>query len=306
VTKVDFYQGTTLIGTATTAPYSFTWTSIPVGSYSLTVVATNDAGQTTTSSTVVVTVKSGVAQMYFIQTDHLGTPRLIADGIGTTVWRWDQGEPFANDVPNNNPSGAGAFDFPLRFPGQYFDREMNAAYNNLRDYDSTIGRYIESDPIGLRGGRNTYIYVVGDPLKWVDPVGLVKWKGTSFTAGAGAFVWENYDLVSECKCGIEAHARVKAYGLSYERGFSFAGSFVDLQDHAPCPDANLLQGDYLKVSAGLAGVFGGGFSFIILGAASSPGSFGFEFGFDASAGVAIGKSSLELNFTIPCKDCGGK
>src|SRR5881409_1349303 len=88
--------------------------------------------------------------------DHLNTPRLIANSTGTTVWRWDHGEPFGNDVPNDNPSGAGAFDFPLRFPGQYFDRETNLAYNYFRDYDPAIGRYAQSDPIGLRGGANTY------------------------------------------------------------------------------------------------------------------------------------------------------
>lgn len=84
---------------------------------------------------------------------------MIADSTGTTVWRWDQGEPFGNDVPNNNPSGLGAFDFPLRFPGQHFDRETNLAYNLRRDYDPNIGRYVQSDPIGLDGGLNTDLYV---------------------------------------------------------------------------------------------------------------------------------------------------
>jgi RHS repeat-associated protein len=88
------------------------------------------------------------------------------------VWRWDQGEPFGNDVPNNNPSGAGAFDFPLRFPGQYFDRETNVAYNWRRHYDSGTGRYVESDPVGLVGGLSTYGYVLADPLGLADPSGL--------------------------------------------------------------------------------------------------------------------------------------
>ena len=107
-----------------------------------------------------------------IHPDHLNTPRLIANSTGTTVWRWDQGEPFGNDVPNNNPSGTGAFDFPLRFPGQYFDRETALHYNMMRDYDPSIGRYVESDPIGLVGGLNTYAYVRSIPLFAVDLYGL--------------------------------------------------------------------------------------------------------------------------------------
>jgi RHS repeat-associated protein len=75
-------------------------------------------------------------------------------------------------VPNNNPSGAGAFEFPLRFPGQYFDRETNLNYNYFRDYDPGLGSYKQSDPIGLAGGLNTYLYVLAKPLILVDAFGL--------------------------------------------------------------------------------------------------------------------------------------
>ncbi len=102
------------------------------------------------------------------------------------MWRWDQGEPFGNDEPNNNPSGAGAFDFPLRFPGQYFDRETNLAYTYNRDYDSAIGRYLESDPVGLKGGLNTYTYVRLDPLNRVDPTGLDGRPGGGGGGGEGS------------------------------------------------------------------------------------------------------------------------
>jgi len=176
VSKVEFYQGTMLIGSDTSAPYSIVWNSVPAGNHSLTARATatkkNKPDQTASSAAVNITVSAGAVLLHFIHVDHLNTPRLVANQTGQTVWRWDQQESFGNNAPDENPSGLGAFELPLRFPGQYFDKEAQLHYNYFRDYDPTIGRYKESDPFGLIGGLNTYAYVLGSPLHYVDPLGL--------------------------------------------------------------------------------------------------------------------------------------
>jgi RHS repeat-associated protein len=109
--------------------------------------------------------------LYNVHTDHLNTPRLIANQTGQAVWRWDNTDPFGGNPPDENPSGLGNFTCNLRLPGQYFDRETNTHYNYFRDYDPGIGRYIQSDPIGLRGGINTYAYAGSNPLSNTDPTG---------------------------------------------------------------------------------------------------------------------------------------
>jgi RHS repeat-associated protein len=111
--------------------------------------------------------------LYYVYVDHLATPRVITRSPdGKMVWRWDSGDPFGLLPPNENPTGAGVFTFNLRMPGQYFDKSTNLFYNYFRNYDPQTGRYVQSDPIGLNGGVNTYAYVGSSPLRFTDPRGL--------------------------------------------------------------------------------------------------------------------------------------
>jgi RHS repeat-associated protein len=64
-----------------------------------------------------------------------------------------------------------AFVYNPHYPGQYYDSETWKFYNYARDYDPQVGRYVESDPIGLHGGINTYGYALQNPVTWMDPTG---------------------------------------------------------------------------------------------------------------------------------------
>jgi RHS repeat-associated protein len=123
--------------------------------------------------------------------EYLNTPRLISDSTGTPVWKWDQAEPFGVNIPEDNPSALGAFEFPLRFPGQYADKESGLAYNYFRDFDSTIGRYAQSDPVGLKAGLNTYAYVASASLQWSDKFGLAG-EGSGFSTRYGNWCGRNW------------------------------------------------------------------------------------------------------------------
>ena len=73
ITKVDFYRGTTLLGTDTTAPFSYAWTNLAAGSYSITAKATDNSGAVTTSSAVAITVAANVAPTVSITSPTAGT-----------------------------------------------------------------------------------------------------------------------------------------------------------------------------------------------------------------------------------------
>lgn len=126
---------------------------------------------------------------YFLDSDHLLTPRAVTNPAGQFVWRWES-DPFGVTPPNQDPDGDGVpFTLNLRFPGQYFDIESGLHYNYFRDYDPQTGRYVQSDPIGLRGGINTYTYVNANPLSYTDPTGR---SPLGIALGLGVLAFSSY------------------------------------------------------------------------------------------------------------------
>ncbi len=112
------------------------------------------------------------AGVYYVISDHLGTPQQVVDSTGTVVWKaayqpFGKAQVITETITSN-----------LRFPGQYFDAETGLHYNLHRYYDPATGRYISADPIGLQGGINLYAYVQNDPVDAVDPWGL--WVKNNF------------------------------------------------------------------------------------------------------------------------------
>jgi RHS repeat-associated protein len=114
---------------------------------------------------------------------------MCTDQAGNIVWQWTNLDPFGNNLPNQNPNGTGnQFVFNLGMSYQYWDIETGTFYNYFRDYDPSIGRYLQSDPLGLYAGINTYAYVSGNPNTAIDPRGLASQCRTGLAALGGADV----------------------------------------------------------------------------------------------------------------------
>jgi len=118
-------------------------------------------------------------QVVFLHGDHLNTPKRATDDTGTVVWKLDS-DAHGVGWQTTDPDSDGVHTrVPLRFPGQIAYGIQFFAYNYYRDYDPYTGRYLESDPLGVEAGFNTFGYVSQNPLKYFDPLGLV--QCTTFT-----------------------------------------------------------------------------------------------------------------------------
>lgn len=112
------------------------------------------------------TATPAASQISYVVTDRLGTPQITVNGSGASTWN------STYQTFGTTDSVTASITQNLRFPGQLADAETGFSYNLNRDYMPNLGRYLETDLIGLAGGANSYIYVGANPVSGYDPSGL--------------------------------------------------------------------------------------------------------------------------------------
>jgi RHS repeat-associated protein len=168
----------------------------------------------------------GVTTVRYIHTDQIGLPRLMTDASGSVIWD-SAFMPFGEQV-----SATGSTSTDHRFQGQLADTHASLYYNYFRDYDPALGRYIQSDSIGLQGGLNRFSYVGVSPLTRVDSNGLFFVVGAIVSGGlsaGGQFVGylgaNGGDIVGALKCiNLTSVGTAAAVGVVLPGAGNVAGS----------------------------------------------------------------------------------
>ena len=224
-------------------------------------------------------------KIYYFINDHLGTPQKLLNESADVVWSADY-KPFGEaDVYVNTSANR------FRFPGQYFDSKTGLHYNYHRYYDTSTGKYLRADPIGLAGGINPFLYSLNNPINLIDPLGL--WTlgyDASVTAGAGAGTTAGYTWVIDSKGNV---AKIRHSGAGGFGGISAGGAAQFQVTNAPT--INNLAGT--SISTG--GSFGPKFveatgEWIVM----SGGYQGANFG----VGASVGPSPIEIHSMVEYSD----
>lgn len=138
---------------------------------------------------------------YYIHTGQIEEPLVMTDAGQAKVWD-AYVEPFGQAQVFGTPSAG----LDLRLPGQFTEAETGAlSQNGNRDYDPSLGRYIEADPLGIEAGQNVYGYVDGDPLSQMDPAGLTKVILFSLTEDSAMYRSALVDADDPTECIVYAH-----------------------------------------------------------------------------------------------------
>ena len=179
ISKVEFYQGSTLISTVTASPYSFNWSYVPAGTYALTAKATDNNGASTTSNSVSIIVttssvaigkiafasnRDGCDQIYLMNTDGTGQTCLSNGASNDESPKWSpdnsriafqSDRDFEND--GDNPI-YGMDIYVMNWDGSGVSRLTNSTYDDINPVWSPDGTKIAF--MSFRNGLNYQIYVM--------------------------------------------------------------------------------------------------------------------------------------------------
>jgi len=181
-------------------------------------------------------VKAGVT--YRVITDHLGSVRLVVNSSsGALVQRMDYDE-WGNVLTDSNPGFQ-----PFGYAGGLYDSQTKLVRFGARDYDPSVGRWTEKDPIGFAGGTaNIYSYVRNSPVNLIDPLGLMDWYlfiegdliGITGIEGAVGIVIDTDNLSESGLFGTFGWGAGANVGLAGGVGFALR----DIEGRAYCVDVN--------------------------------------------------------------------
>ncbi len=112
---------------------------------------------------------------YRIIYDHLGSPRMVVDAASGEIIEEIDYDTWGNVVSDTNPGL-----LPFGFAGGMYDADTGLVRFGARDYDPSIGRCLDKDPIGFGGGTNWYVYVGSEPVNKIDIDGrdMIDGRGT--------------------------------------------------------------------------------------------------------------------------------
>jgi RHS repeat-associated protein len=133
---------------------------------------------------------SGTAQAFYLHGPGIDEPLSMvrfgaggghfayhADGLGSISTLTDlNGNPvrsYTYDSFGRLVAQTGTVTNPYTYTGRELDPESGLFYYRARYYDPTMGRFLQEDPIALLGGVNFYSYVKNNPIKFIDPEGLL-------------------------------------------------------------------------------------------------------------------------------------
>jgi RHS repeat-associated protein len=184
----------------------------------------------------VATIQLSGNKIYFLHGDRLGSPQIATDSTQTIAWSTGY-QPFGQTAA---PPTTITQD--LRLPGQESDLETGLYHNGFRDYVPGWGRYLESDPIGLAGGLNTYAYVRDNPLGYTDPLGLCDSPATPPALGP-SLCDDGYNP-SDCAASLAAGS-TGSYNVRVGTGYDYIGFYIpDVYGRSLSLDASIPTSDY--------------------------------------------------------------